>query len=1594
MLGPQASFGGKDLRSSSVGEGDRGRQGQGRGQGQGLAALSNQDSVDTDGGATADTEPSHAAAQRQLNSHTELLDIKILKDVRGKFLEFGVGDTGDSLKVEDFIDILSAYMPRQVVEKIYKKIDVNDDGFVDWHEFTGFLINADSMKTSTSYGPTYRPAERAAQAHDRHTHRDLIEHLAFSMRPVPMIITGCKDGSISMWNYSDLSYIGSIAHHDKNSIMLSSMVKTIPTAQKAAMKVANGKLSAAAPMDGVCLTSMAALSATGHLCVASADCSFAVYDLGTQEGCGRVNSTGEMLTAMAAFQSLDKRLEVMVPYIITGDRMGYISVIKIDHEFCSSSDAGQKKKAQYLMSKALGAGLDRVRLHTDSVTKLIFLPDMEQIVSASMDGKIKFINMEKMTVYREFSGHGNTGASVHVGVKSFAWAPVQKYVVSVGTDRVILMWDPYTLDVMCKLSGLAAPVMELAIDEKYQQVIASTQKKCIRTWDSVTYEALEPVDDRADYLPVNEISCALYVPELRGMVTAANRLKLYSIEKTAEEGGSVEQDDLTCALFNEVFHQIVIVSNSGKVKVYLSEDGSLVTHFNAQSVASGGEDKFNTPDQDAAAFVKLAAFDGPKRRLIIVTVNNDIQFWNCHNGTNLCVVTPRVPPYLLGQINGMSASSPLNITSFVHASILFPVSASGGGSSRAVSRKHVLLGLQNGAVMGLHEADTLSEDASMLLVRSVTGRGKSAAGRKGGVLDNDESSAGGGGGGGGGDAAGGGIGRRASTRRQSAVPPRTGTSNAACAVLWLRIAAESSGGGGGLLFAGYADGIVILWDVAAGAVVMHMEGDSPGAAFSCMRRRIITSRSRAPPMTIYLEQQRGLAQQRTGQDDLKRLKQAQKAIETREGKTSQAPGDISHYHHSFQTLESGGTYSANTGSAVHTQGSQASSGSRPLNLAAGSKSGSKSLNRPQSAAARGGASNSLVKASSPFGFHNFSRGTVVGVGNRKQSVDDSYHIGRSGINISKAGTNANASTSTSEKVPMSPIKAKPVYRDAIAIDQMQPGGGGRPGGGPAGAAAGAVLDAGNSYYTAQEGALGDRFPSLTQDASFESFEEEYVQRRPFSRSNTPPAAATSGNLAFDAGSRSRAWANESGAVSTSNAFSRAGTAAASRGRDREGDHHTVPYLPIAIYHSVVSLHYRLMFGSCSDGLLRVWDLDCGEVLCSCDLTHSAEDIKTIRAKSDDTSAQHFQHDDSESSISQLSISEKSNHIAGGYDDGLVRIWLMGPHSTGQLRTVTVTESGELAIPPLQYSGEWLAHDTAISGVELISRESTGAGSMSYICTSGQAQGVYLWTIFGKLVGTFGGSEWAIHDSLTWRPKAENVFDLKAFQATHSSSSNSNGEALTPGYEWGQELSRGLKLALYMDKLKTRVHNRQATSAYAMQDGHFSDVQGRHPVLTPVPPAATSRASLNNRSLRANQKHSHGNGDNNTHTNAHNNTLGGQGQTRGRNKQHATLAGKLNMVLTASADSTLHQLMRDSRQESVAGAGTPAVLTALEKLDSVASSANFSSVRRPSHSHSHSASPRPPGHGFAAPHAPAAAGSASGHSGSSSPHPESFSNAKQ
>jgi WD40 repeat protein len=277
-----------------------------------------------------------------------------------------------------------------------------------------------------------------------------------------MYSSGCRDGSISLWHVGDLSYIGNIVHHDKSTLMVSSMVKSMSTYEKAAMKMAVGRLGSSSPETGVMITAMTVLSSSGHLCVASADCSMSVYDLATQEVVARLNNLTDMITSMCAFLLWDRHLEAFVPHIVMGDVTGHIYFLKLNPEFGASSDGGVKKRNQILLEKAFSDNIKRIKFHDSSVTRLSFIIDLGHMISSSMDGKIIFINLDKFSKHRTFGAHRIFGSST-CGVKCFNWAPVQKYVCSAGTDRLILMWDPYTLVLLYFIKHYVIIVLNLKV---------------------------------------------------------------------------------------------------------------------------------------------------------------------------------------------------------------------------------------------------------------------------------------------------------------------------------------------------------------------------------------------------------------------------------------------------------------------------------------------------------------------------------------------------------------------------------------------------------------------------------------------------------------------------------------------------------------------------------------------------------------------------------------------------------------------------------------------------------------------------------------------------------------------------------------------------------------------------------------------------------------------------------------------------------------------------------------------------------------------------------------------------------------------------
>lgn len=68
--------------------------------------------------------------------------------------------------------------------------------------------------------------------------RDFIDFMCFTMKPCPMLVSGGRDGKVSIWNPNDLRMVASITHTGKNEVYMRELSQSMDTAQKALVQKA------------------------------------------------------------------------------------------------------------------------------------------------------------------------------------------------------------------------------------------------------------------------------------------------------------------------------------------------------------------------------------------------------------------------------------------------------------------------------------------------------------------------------------------------------------------------------------------------------------------------------------------------------------------------------------------------------------------------------------------------------------------------------------------------------------------------------------------------------------------------------------------------------------------------------------------------------------------------------------------------------------------------------------------------------------------------------------------------------------------------------------------------------------------------------------------------------------------------------------------------------------------------------------------------------------------------------------------------------------------------------------------------------------
>jgi len=244
-----------------------------------------------------------------------------------------------TLPAEQFRAVIAAYIPLALVENVYRSIDVNDVGYVDFSDFTNYLIasennSAFSAKTYISRLVPYLQQEDDVGV----VHRDCIDCLLYLRKPCHMLVTGGRDGQLSLWDPESLELLANIAHQPKTTVYKEELDKSMDKLMKIHTTRAMHNLGLitsegdSSRSNQLAITALCPILNTGYLCVGSADCCITIYDMTTQDVVGRITTLENIPTAAECFQ-------VQEVVFVEGDASNNTTINSMNSPMNNSNDS-------------------------------------------------------------------------------------------------------------------------------------------------------------------------------------------------------------------------------------------------------------------------------------------------------------------------------------------------------------------------------------------------------------------------------------------------------------------------------------------------------------------------------------------------------------------------------------------------------------------------------------------------------------------------------------------------------------------------------------------------------------------------------------------------------------------------------------------------------------------------------------------------------------------------------------------------------------------------------------------------------------------------------------------------------------------------------------------------------------------------------------------------------------------------------------------------------------------------------------------------------------------------------------------------------
>jgi WD40 repeat protein len=480
------------------------------------------------------------------------------------------------------------------LRELFDEIDINGDQYVEWDEFTAFIVEKAGLTNHIGLDALTRFEEILKEPALRTTLTMPIEEV-FYLQPLDCIgfyvekevsteglMAGNQGGpSIKLYNVDDLSVLANLRSTD---------VKGSPTAFEYVGKKLEYQSS----------------SVQGKLAVSCTDSSIVMWSL-DQNKLHPFQVTSRFPTPHTQCGLLwDHRYSLLYSASIAG----------LVHAW----DVEKKTEVSCMYG------------HSDMVMNLCDMKALESISSCSLDRTICVWDLHTGARRQHMEGHQK-------GVLSLTYNNDYKLLLSAGFDHDAMVWSPFSPTVIFKLKGHKTSLVGIDSIEGTNQVVTADADGVYKIWDLRNFQCVQSFSSELDELAELGLdedmekkqvtSFCLCQERIEGrqarLIGSTRRLHVFEQGIVNVDTGGADDLPIQVAIFNPVLSSI-ITAHGRSIKIWNALIGKLEKAF--FDITVNGSD------------ITAICLDDRKRKFIVGDHLGDIQVHNYQSGALMKVFDP------------------------------------------------------------------------------------------------------------------------------------------------------------------------------------------------------------------------------------------------------------------------------------------------------------------------------------------------------------------------------------------------------------------------------------------------------------------------------------------------------------------------------------------------------------------------------------------------------------------------------------------------------------------------------------------------------------------------------------------------------------------------------------------------------------------------------------------------------------------------------------------------------------------------------------------------------------------------------------------